>query len=79
VILTGETRILLIKAFSNAQAAMDYIQKVKPVTPGQILPWLKADKYSFSIISDSNFELLKANPDIEAYKRFMEQNLPGKF
>ena len=79
VILTGETRLLLIKAFSNAQAAMDYIQKVKPVTPGQILPWLKADKYSFSIISDSNLELLKANPDIDAYKRFMEQNLPGKF
>jgi len=79
VILTGEARILLIKAFSNAQAAMDYIQKVKPATPTQILSWLKPEKYSFSIISDANLELLKANPDIDAYKRFLEQNLPGKF
>jgi hypothetical protein len=79
VILTGETRILLIKAFSNAQAAIDYIQKVKPAVPTQILSWLKADKYSFSIISDSNLGLLKANPDMEGYKRFLEQNLPGKF
>src|SRR6185369_4228541 len=79
VILNGDTRLLLIKAFSNAQAAVDYIQKVKPVTPTRILSWLKPDKYSFSIISDANLDLLKASPDIEAYKRFMEQNLPGKF
>jgi len=79
VILNGDTRLLLIKAFSNAQAAVDYIQKVKPAVPTRILSWLKPDKYSFSIISDANLELLRANPDIEAYKRFMEQNLPGKF
>jgi outer membrane protein assembly factor BamD (BamD/ComL family) len=79
VILSGETRLLLIKAFSNAQAAMDYVQRVKTVTPTQILSWLKPDKYHFSIISDANLELLRTSPDIEAYKRFMEQNLPGKF
>jgi hypothetical protein len=74
-----ENKLLLIKPFDNAQAAMDYIQQTKPKAATQIIPWLKPDKYSFSIISEQNLGILQSNPDIAAYKRFLEQNLPGKF
>jgi outer membrane protein assembly factor BamD (BamD/ComL family) len=74
-----ENKLLLIGPFDNAQAAMDYIQQVKPKAAGEIIPWLKPDKYSFSIISEQNLGVLQANPDVAAYKRFLEQNLPGKF
>ena len=32
-----------------------------------------------SIITDQNLEILKSNPDLTAYKLFLDQNLPGKF
>jgi outer membrane protein assembly factor BamD (BamD/ComL family) len=74
-----ENKLLLIKPFDNAQAAMDYIQQTKPKAATEIVPWLKPDKYSFSIISEQNLAILQSNPDLAAYKRFLEQNLPGKF
>jgi hypothetical protein len=77
--LTDDIKLVLIKPFDNAQAAIDYIRDVKPKAASEIIPWLKADKYSFSIISDQNLELLKSNPDLTAYKLFLDQNLPGIF
>jgi hypothetical protein len=74
-----ENKLLLIKPFENAQAAMDYVQLVKSKAATEIIPWLKPDKYSFSIISEQNLGVLQSNPDLAAYKRFLEQNLPGKF
>ena len=77
--LDADNKLLLIQAFENAQAAVDYIQQVRPKAAGEIIPWLKADKYSFSIISEQNLQILKSNPDLVAYKTFLDQNLPGKF
>jgi hypothetical protein len=79
ITLDADNKLLLIKPFANAQAAADYVQQVKPNAAAEIVPWLKADKYSFSIISEQNLEFLKSNPDLAAYKRFLDQNLPGKF
>ncbi|HMG68544.1 MAG TPA: hypothetical protein VK588_12690, partial [Chitinophagaceae bacterium] len=77
--LDNDNKLVLIKPFENAQAAIDYIAQVKPKAASEIVPWLKADRYSFSIISDQNLEILKSNPDLIAYKLFLDQNLPGKF
>ena len=77
--LNAENKLLLIKPFANAQAATDYALQTRRIAGSEIVPWLKADKYSFSIISEQNLELLKATPDLSAYKRFLDQNLPGKF
>jgi hypothetical protein len=77
--LDTDNKLLLIGSFINAQAAADYIQRTKPIAAGQIVPWLKADKYSFSIINDKNLELLKVNPNIDTYKKFIDQYFPGKF
>jgi hypothetical protein len=79
ITLDDDHKLVLIKPFDNAQAAIDYINDVKPKAANEIIPWLKADKYSFSIITDQNLEILKSNPDLTTYKLFLEQNLPGKF
>ncbi len=77
--LDADNKLLVIKPFANAQAAIDYIQQTRPRAASEIVPWLKADKYSFSVISEQNLEILKSSPDLAAYKRFLDQNLPGKF
>jgi len=77
--LDADNKLVLIKPFDNAQAAVDYINQVKPKAANEIIPWLKSDKYTFSIITDQNLEVLKSNPDLTAYKLFLDQNLPGKF
>ncbi len=77
--INGEYKALLIGSFDNAQAALDYVAAAKPLSNTQIVPWLKSDRYSFSIISDENLELLKSNKEVNTYKQFIEKNLPGKF
>ena len=77
--LNPEYKILLIGNFDNAQTAAEYVQTVKPVSNSQIVPWLAADKYSFTVISAANLEILKTQQDIGLYKQFIEKNLPGKF
>jgi hypothetical protein len=77
--LDNDNKLLLIKPFENAQAAIDYVMKARPRAASDIVPWLKADKYSFTILSEENLPVLQANPDLAAYKRFLDQNLPGKF
>jgi len=77
--LNPEYKLLLIGNFDNAQAAADYVQAVKPVSTSQIVPWLAADKYTFTIISAANLEVLKTQQDIGLYKQFIEKNMPGKF
>ena len=77
--LDPDNRLMLIAPFANAQDAITYIEKTRPKTATEIIPWLKGGKYSFSILTDSNFNLLKSNKDIEAYKTFLNQYLPGKF
>lgn len=77
--LDVDNRLLLISPFKNAQEAVDYVDRTRPKTATEIIPWLKGGKYTFSIITDKNLDLLKANKDLENYKAFLNQNLPGKF
>ncbi len=65
--------------FNDAKAAVDYIDQVRPITGGRILPWLSANKYSFLIISNDNLDLLKSNKNLDAYKQMLMQAFPGKF
>ena len=77
--LDADNRLLLISPFKTAQEAVEYVEKTRPRTANEIVPWLRGGKYSFSIISDSNLELLKTNKDLETYNQFLNQSLPGKF
>jgi hypothetical protein len=72
-------KLVLIGTFTNAQDALDYAQRAKRLAPTEIIPWLKPEKYSFSVISFANLEVLQNLKDLDQYKKFLEQNLPGKF
>jgi tetratricopeptide (TPR) repeat protein len=77
--IDAENKLLLIGLFDDEAAAITYIQKSKPVATTEIIPWLKPEKYSFSIISSGNLELLKVNPKLSEYKKFADQHWQGKF
>ena len=77
--LDDDNRLMLMSSFTDAQDAVNYVEKARPKTATEIIPWLKGGKYAFTIISESNLQLLKTNKDIEVYKSFLEQHLPGKF
>ena len=77
--IDSDNRIMLMSPFKDAQEAIAYIESVKPKTPSEILPWLKGGKYSFIILTDANYDLLKVNKDIDTYKAFLNQYFPGKF
>ena len=77
--LDADHEFLLMGPFINASAAVDYVDKTKPIAQGRIFPWLPADKYSFLIISNTNLDLLKTNKDLPGYKKMLTETLPGKF
>jgi hypothetical protein len=74
----ADQKLVLIGNFANAQEVVDYIQKSKRIAANEIIPWLKSDKYSFSIMTDSNLAILLEKKDLGQYKQFLDQNLPGK-
>lgn len=77
--LDNENRLLLMSFFNDANDALSYVEKTRPKTATDIIPWLKGGKYFFTIITESNLQLLKTSKDLDAYKQFLEQQLPGKF
>lgn len=79
VALNDDTKLLIINNFTNAQGAIDYVQAAKAVAASQIVPWLKSEKYSFSIISEDNLKIVTETKDFAAYQKFLDQNLPVKF
>ena len=75
----ADNRLLLISPFKNAQEALDYVERTRPVTATQIVPWLKGGKYYYSIITAQNLEVLKNSKDVDKYKQFLDKTFPGKF
>ncbi|RYE00095.1 MAG: hypothetical protein EOP50_03965 [Sphingobacteriales bacterium] len=76
--LNDDTKLLLIGPFVNAKAAIDYVQAVKPIAPSQIVPWLRAGSYSYTILSPGNFGAVQAAKTLSAYQQFIESKLPVK-
>ena len=76
--LSEEFKLLTIGDFQNIQGAVEYLQKAKPGAATEIVPWLKKDKYSFTVISETNLQLLQENKNLSGYQTFLEGNLPVK-
>ena len=77
--LSDQYNLVLEGPFTDANAAVEYIDKVKPLARSSILPWLKAEKFSFLIISKANLDLLKVSQDVDSYKLLIQKAVPGKF
>ncbi|GAB4092435.1 tetratricopeptide repeat protein [Flaviaesturariibacter terrae] len=76
--LNNDVKLLLIGPFVTAKAAIDYVQSVKPIAPSQIVPWLKASSYSYTILSQANFNAVMNAKSLDAYLKFIEPKLPVK-
>jgi tetratricopeptide (TPR) repeat protein len=77
--LDADNKLMLIGNFSSVQQASEYATKIVPLSSKEIIPWLKADKYSFTIISERNLEILKQKTDLSSYRKFLEENSGLKF
>lgn len=77
--LDDRYQLVLIGPFKDAGDAYIYIDKVSPITPVRILPWLAKDKFSFSMISDRNLNILLQYKNLDDYKAKLHETLPGKF
>ncbi|MEP6682099.1 MAG: hypothetical protein ABJA35_02520 [Parafilimonas sp.] len=71
--------IVLLGPFTDAASALIYVDKVKPNAAGVIIPWLKPEKYNFTIISQPNLDILNDTKDVSGYKSLIDKVLPGKF
>ncbi len=77
--INKEYKAIVISNFNKLELAADYVRTIKPVSQTQIIPWLKADKYSYTIISATNLELLKQKKEPLSYQKFAEEQFSGKF
>lgn len=77
--INNQYNFLMIGPFANATEAVTYIDKTRPLSKTRIVPWLTTDKYSFSMISNANMELLISKEDVEGYHTFIQQIFPDKF
>ena len=77
--VSDDIKLVLIGTFANANDAIAYIDKTRKLAATEIVPWLPAAKYSFTIITDSNLQVLMNTRDVNAFKKFLQQNYPGKF
>lgn len=77
--LNDPINLLLFGPFINADEAITYMDRVRPVTASRILPWIPANKFSYSIISPANLALLMESKDLEGYSSFLKEIYPDKF
>jgi outer membrane protein assembly factor BamD (BamD/ComL family) len=77
--LDDNIKLVQIKSFSDAVAALSYLEKTRSVAATEIFSWLPADKYSFILLTEQNLEVLKDQKKMDAYIKFLKENLPGKF
>ncbi|OQP62330.1 hypothetical protein A3860_28615 [Niastella vici] len=77
--VSDDIKLVLIGTFPNANEAISYIDKARKLAASDIIPWLPAAKYSFIIATDYNLQVLTNTKDVNAFKKFLQQNYPGKF
>ena len=77
--LNDNIKLVQIKSFSDAVAALGYLEKTRSVASTEIFSWLPADKYSFILLTESNLEVLMEQKKMDAYLKFLKESIPGKF
>ena len=70
-VIDDNVKLVLMNNFENADAAMAYMEKVRKIAATEIVPWLPAANYKFSVISAKNLEILKASKDLTEYQKFL--------
>ena len=76
--LNDNIKLVQIKSFSDAVAALGYLEKTRSVAATEIFSWLPADKYSFILLTEQNLEVLMEQKKMDAYLKFLKENHAGK-
>lgn len=76
--LNKQYTLMLLGPLDNASMGIYYTEYIQPKM-NNILPWMPTTKFTFSIISINNIEILKANNNMEKYKAFLKSIFPNKF
>ncbi|MFT3705033.1 MAG: hypothetical protein QM802_21885 [Agriterribacter sp.] len=74
--LDDQNKLVIMTGFADAASALEYVDRAKKVAGAQIVPWLAADKYSLTMISAGNLEVLKTNKNLTEYKQFVDASYP---
>jgi outer membrane protein assembly factor BamD (BamD/ComL family) len=77
-IVADTIRVTTIANFENATKAYAYLTEIKTYSRSEILNWLTTDKYSFSLISNENLEILRKVNNWQEYDLFIRKMMPGK-
>ncbi len=77
--LDADNKALVFGPFDSAGAAAEYVRQARPIAATQIIPWLKPEKYSLTIIGAGNLAILQANLKLADYLKFIEPFRQGKF
>jgi tetratricopeptide (TPR) repeat protein len=77
--LDDNRKMVLVATFSDVAAALEYYENARSKATSDLFPWLPAEKYGFLIISADNLETLKTKKDMDNYRKFLKESLPGKF
>ncbi len=78
-IVNDTVRIVLLNNFTSADDALAYVEKVRKIASTEIVPWLPAGKYGFTIISQANLDIFRNEKNTADYLKFLQQTYPGKF
>jgi hypothetical protein len=79
VALDDNRKMVLVATFPDVAAALEYYDNARSKAASDLFPWLPADRYSFLIVSPDNLEMLKTRKDLDNYRKFLKESLPGKF
>ncbi|KYP13579.1 tetratricopeptide repeat protein [Flavihumibacter sp. CACIAM 22H1] len=77
--LSDTVKLVSIRGMVNEAAAMEYIQKAKPLAEKEIIPWMKKENYYFMPVAEDNLNLLLDSSNLPAYRSFLQQIFPNQF
>ena len=77
-VLDTDRKMIVVSSFSGLPDAREWVDKARAGAASEIFPWLPKDKYSFFLISQLNFELLKTRKDIAEYLDLLNKQLSVK-
>ena len=76
LIIDNQYRIIAIGSFGNFREAQAYLERVKPKTATELVPWMSPGKYEWLPISAENLSLLKELKDLKNYRTFINSKRP---
>jgi hypothetical protein len=76
--ISDKTRLLSIGSYANEKDALEQADQFRKSIQ-EIVPWLPVASYKFGIIGQDNLKQLQERKDMEAYRKFLKENYPGRF